>query len=200
MQGAPRNRHVKLPSDVSSTYSARRQQASRTQVSQSCARWRLRPWGRDVPPSGSRAVQAPLSAQPGPTAPPRQRSTSTMATVSPVVTPVPPSSPPPSPSRPQPQGSRSRKPCRLAQTRSQCPTNHPTQNLHQTKTQAIRMVRRLRTIRHRSNAIALLPDGWALVAPMRQQIFPPGRDRSAEPGQIFRAAACTLRRGETDAA
>lgn len=48
--------------------------------------------------------------------------------------------------------------------------------------------------------IGQLLEGWALVAPMLQRIRMPNRDHSAEPGQIFRAAAYALRPGETDAA
>ena len=48
--------------------------------------------------------------------------------------------------------------------------------------------------------VGQLLEGWALVAPMLQRIRMPNRDHSAEPGQIFRAAAYTLRPGETDAA
>jgi len=47
--------------------------------------------------------------------------------------------------------------------------------------------------------IGQLLQGWALVAPMLDRIRNPSRDRSVETAHIFRAAAYTLRPGETDA-
>lgn len=48
--------------------------------------------------------------------------------------------------------------------------------------------------------IGQIHEAWALVEPMLDRIRGPGRDRSAEPAQIFRANAYVQRSNDTETA